>query len=311
MGYLENVISGPQLRPDIITVHGPDGVGKTTFAAGAPKPIFIVPEDGAGNLDVTSMPVPKSYSEIKAQIGELTHQAHEYQTLVIDSADWVEDMISDEICKNRGWVTLKDPGWAKGTDELLNIYRGFTKSLSELRKTKQMNIILIVHSEIKEFNDPLPEGGTAKYDRFQIKLQNKISSHVKEFSENVLFLNYEIYVKKDKRDTKHSAYGDGKRVLYTERRPAFDAKNRYDLPFNIELPKEIPWNAYALAREAGRAKLEDPTVLREKIKALLESNEDQTFTNAVCTSVTNAGGDARRLFKILQRLETHQNKGEK
>ena len=38
-------------RPPIIVVYGGPGVGKTTFAAGAPGAIFVRTEDGLGNIE--------------------------------------------------------------------------------------------------------------------------------------------------------------------------------------------------------------------------------------------------------------------
>ena len=40
------------LKPPRILVYGVHGVGKTTFAAGAPDPVFVVTEDGLGTLAV-------------------------------------------------------------------------------------------------------------------------------------------------------------------------------------------------------------------------------------------------------------------
>jgi AAA domain len=41
------------LKPPRILIHGVHGVGKTTFAAGAPDPVFILTEDGLGTLERT------------------------------------------------------------------------------------------------------------------------------------------------------------------------------------------------------------------------------------------------------------------
>ena len=43
-------------KPPRILIHGVAGVGKTTFAAGAPAPVFICTEDGLGTLDATQFP---------------------------------------------------------------------------------------------------------------------------------------------------------------------------------------------------------------------------------------------------------------
>jgi len=103
-----------------------------------------------------------------------------------------------------------------------------------------MNIILIAHAQIKTFADPAQPTG---YDRYQLKLNEKAAAVLREAVECVLFATYETTVVKEKGDKKGRGVGDGERVMYTERRPAFDAKNHFDLPF--EMP--LSWKAYAEA----------------------------------------------------------------
>ena len=43
---LATVTKAPVHRAPRVLIHGQPGVGKTTFAADAPSPIFICPEDG-------------------------------------------------------------------------------------------------------------------------------------------------------------------------------------------------------------------------------------------------------------------------
>jgi ABC-type iron transport system FetAB ATPase subunit len=44
-------ISKNVAKPPRIAIYGPPGIGKTTFAAGAPNPVFILTEDGLGDLE--------------------------------------------------------------------------------------------------------------------------------------------------------------------------------------------------------------------------------------------------------------------
>ena len=52
------------LKPPRILIHGVHGVGKTTFAADAPNPVFIVTEDGLGTLQVDHFPLAKTFDEV-------------------------------------------------------------------------------------------------------------------------------------------------------------------------------------------------------------------------------------------------------
>ena len=43
---------GPVAKPQKVVVYGPEGIGKTTFAAQFPDPLFVDTEDGTETYDV-------------------------------------------------------------------------------------------------------------------------------------------------------------------------------------------------------------------------------------------------------------------
>jgi hypothetical protein len=76
------------------------------------------------------------------------------------------------------------------------------------------------------------------YDRWELKLQKKVSPLLTEWADMVLFANYKTYVVNvDGQGTdkgKNKAQG-GHRVLYTTHHVAWDAKNRHGLKEELEL----------------------------------------------------------------------------
>ena len=62
------------LGPPRIVLYGVPGIGKTTEASFAPKPIFLPVEDGLGQLDVPTFPQPKDYSEVASAIDTLLNE---------------------------------------------------------------------------------------------------------------------------------------------------------------------------------------------------------------------------------------------
>jgi hypothetical protein len=217
------------LKPPRILIHGVHGVGKTTFAAGAPDPVFIVTEDGLGTLDVPHFPLARTFDDVMQALASLYTEEHVFRTLVVDSADWLEPLVWARVCKDQGWSSIEDAGYGKGYVNALDLWRQYIEGLNALRDDKGMAIVQIAHTDIKRFDSPEFE----PYDRYVIKLHTKASALLQEHSDVVLFANYRISTVKadvgfNKKVTR--ALGSGERLLHTAERPAFLAKNRYALP---------------------------------------------------------------------------------
>jgi hypothetical protein len=221
-------------------IYGPHGVGKTSFAASAPKPIFLQTEDGLGLIDRDTFGMLRTFDEVMQSIGSLYSEDHKYETLVLDSVDHLEPLVWAQACKDNGWANIEAPGYGKGYVAALDMWRAMIDGLRALRDDKKMSVILIAHSQISRFEAPDSE----PYDRYTPKIHKGASALLQEAMDNVLFANYRIStIKSDagfgKKITR--AVGGGDRVLYTEERPAFLAKQR----FNLEPMIPMDWDTYA------------------------------------------------------------------
>jgi len=99
MSLLEQVHTGQRHRPPRLLIYGIEGGGKSTLAADAPKPIFIPTEDGLDQIDCNSFPLARSFDDVMACLTALATEEHDYHTVVIDTADWLERLIFDAVCK--------------------------------------------------------------------------------------------------------------------------------------------------------------------------------------------------------------------
>src|SRR5690606_30901016 len=121
--------------PPRVVVHGDGGVGKSTFAAGAYKPIFLPFEDGLSGLEVDAFPLLRSYQDAIDALASLASGEHGYGTAVVDSLDWFEPLVWEKVCKDHGKKSIEEIPYGKGYAEALPLWRTFLDGLNHLRET--------------------------------------------------------------------------------------------------------------------------------------------------------------------------------
>jgi len=236
---LKSIRKNDAMAAPRIMVYGVEGIGKSTFGAGAPNPIYILTEDGLGSLKVDHFPLATSFQDVMDAISTLYKENNAFETVIIDSLDWLEAIIQREIEQK---YDAKDLAYGKGSLIAAEKWREILDGLNALRNDKGMAIILIAHTTIKRFDSPEVE----PYDRYQPKLQERSNAVVREWADAVLFANYKTIVKKDDvgfNQTNNRGISTGERLLFTSERPAYMAKNRYNMPESIPLS----WDAFAEA----------------------------------------------------------------
>jgi hypothetical protein len=237
--------SGSKNLPPRIVIHGPHGIGKTTFAASAPKPIFIPTEDGLVGVNIDSFPVATEFKQVKEALAAIAES--EYKTIVIDSADWLEALIHTHTSKENGKDNIEAFGYGKGYVLALQHWRELFKILDWYRTEKGMTVIFLSHSEIKRFDSPEADS----FDRYFIKLHKAASALMLEWADIVGFANWAMMTKET--DTgfgnkRTRGLGTGERILYLEERPSHIAKSRYQLPARIPLT----WSAFSEALQKSQ-----------------------------------------------------------
>jgi len=236
---LNQIRKGKTLRPPRIFLYSTHGIGKSTFASQSSNPIFITTEDGLDALDVSSFPKATTSKEVLEAVEQLYTQEHEFQTVVLDSADWLENIMINEIEKEHD---AKELAYGKSAVFLAEKWREILTAFDALRNDKNMTVIFIGHSEIKRFDSP----ETDSYDRYQPKLSSKGSALIQEWADCVFFANYKTVIKKEDvgfNKEKNRAISNGQRVIFTQEKPSYLAKNRYSLPETIDLN----WQAFITA----------------------------------------------------------------
>jgi hypothetical protein len=244
MSLLSQVVSAKKTRPRRIILYGVEGIGKSTWAAGSPSPVFISTEDGISDIDVPSFPQARSYSHVMQATYELANQQHEFITLVLDSSDWLEKFIFTQVCDTTGAKSINDPynnevNYGKGYTLAMGLWDAWLELANQCREAG-MNIVLIAHCHTPTFKDPSSDS----YNRYEPKMHKTISERLREWCDEVFFANYETYTQeKTEGFTKRIVgVGNGSRVLHTTEMPSHKAKNRLGLPPQISMDAAEYWS---------------------------------------------------------------------
>lgn len=248
MSLLAQIQRGRAPMPPRILVYGTEGIGKSTFASEAPKPIFVQTEDGLAQIDCDKFPLATSFEDVQQALAELHVQQHHYETVVIDSLDWLERLVWDAVCKEYGVKSIEkaDGGYAKGYTHALTYWRQIIDLLNALRSDKGMAIVLIAHARVEKFEDP----ESAAYDRYSPRLHKHAAALMCEWSDAVLFATRKFRTQSEdagfnRKRTIANAIGKdgGERILRCVGGPSCIAKNRFGIA--EELP--LSWAAFMAA----------------------------------------------------------------
>jgi hypothetical protein len=220
--------TGKKIRAQRVVIYGPESTGKTTLAAQMPNPVFLDTEDGSAHVDVCRAEI-KTWGDMTAGIAAIQNGDIKASTVIVDTVDWAEKMLTEEICKKAKKDGLEDFGYGKGYTFLGESFSKFLRSLDGLIE-KGSTVCVLAHSTVKRFEAP---DGAQPYDRYELKLSRQVSPLLKEWCDALLFLNWDTRIKQSETG-KGKAVGGKERILHTVHSAAWDAKNRHGLPDSIK-----------------------------------------------------------------------------
>lgn len=295
------ISSGIVKEPHFVLIYGPPGIGKTSFAAGAPKSIITGPERGSNQINTARFDDIKTYADTLKSIKWLRNEKHDFQSVGVDSLDTIEPLLWADVAKADGKKDIESVGggFQKGYVFALDHWRQFIEELQDLRRNRNMNIICIAHSQIKTMNDPTQ---MLPYDRFTMKLhENKQCSAIALWMaavDTVLFANTEDTVFKDRDKKVKTLNEEGVRKVYTRRRAAYDAKNR------LGLPSDLPLDYSAFSNAADLGQPNSIEMIREELADVATQIKNADVLTKMQAAIERAGSDAAALAKILNHART-------
>lgn len=212
-------------RPPIMLVYGEHKIGKSTFAADAPSPIFVQTEDGLQNIETSAFPVCKTYKDYLDALDWVRKKDHAYKTLVIDTLDWTEHIMWEHICAQKGWEQIGDGPYGAGYKLALREWERMMQEVRDINASRNMLVILLAHAKIKRFEDPEREG----YDRYMLDLYDKASDFICEAVDIIGFAAPNIATQSKKDGIVKAKIANAENVLHLQKSPAYEAGNRWGL----------------------------------------------------------------------------------
>lgn len=224
-----NITKGRIDRAQKVVIYGAEGIGKSSLGAKFPDPVIIDTEGGTAHMDVRRIDKPQSWEELLSIIKEIAGTPNICKTLVIDTADWAEQLVTTYLCSKYKQNSIESFGYGKGYTYLAEEFARLL-SACDLVIDAGIHVVIMAHAKMRKFEQPDEMGA---YDRWEMKLSKQVAPLLKEWCDHLFFCNYQTFVVTSENDTK-KAQG-GKRVMYTTHHPAWDAKSRVALPEVIDL----------------------------------------------------------------------------
>jgi len=285
---------GASERPQKITLYGVPGVGKSTFGADFPKPLFLRAEDGliGDQFSAVDSIEATTWERTLEALQSLAADTMGYKTLVIDTMDWLEPLCEDFVIRSAGKSSVKsleDFGYGKGQIHVAEEFRRLLAALDAINRAG-LTVLNLAHSTIKTFTNPTGDN----YDRYEMKLSKRVNALVGEWSDTILFANFETRTNKAYGELKAKATGGERRIIYTTHSAGWEAKNRHNLPDVMEM------DASALLSAMGHDMSGLITEARDVVGSMPEGEAKVKALAAIDANL----GDGRKLRAIIERAQT-------
>lgn len=223
----------------IITVAGDAGVGKTSFAATFPNPIFIQAEQGMQSIAADhrpdALPAIKTHEglgDFWADLGSLIRDEHDYKTLVIDSVTALDSLFIAELLSG-GAKSIAEAGGGYGAGfQIIAAQHQRVRKAAGMLRDRGMNVVFIAHTDTERV-DP-PDG--KEYTRTSLRLHRGSMQPYIDNVDAVALIKLQAFSKdSERKGGTGKAFSTGTRIMTLTTSVAHVSKNRFGITEDLEL----------------------------------------------------------------------------
>jgi hypothetical protein len=224
----------------ILGIHGMPGCGKSTTASKAPKPVAILAERGLPlGCSIDAFDDVETFEGVMAALKHLYADRGEYQTLVIETLDKVEELAIQHVCRSNNWKNIEQPSFGKGYVALEQEWQRLLRGLTAIRDKHGMLVLLTCHSEIVTISDPR----APSYSSYQMRLHKRTRGPTMDTCDAVFFMSEDLHVVTSGEGfrERNLARASPQRFLFGKGTPAYAAKHRFSdaMPGKIAIPLDF------------------------------------------------------------------------
>lgn len=245
------------VRGRAIVLNAVEGWGKTTLGAFAPNPVMILASREQGYLTLYGNKRVPAVEYCIAEtwnglIGNLPMVSSGIKTVVVDALGGIERLCHEHVCGTQfkgDWGERGFSSYQKGYELSLTDWMLLLKRLDDLRNERGIDVVILSHAKVRTFKNPLGPD----FDRYVADCHEKTWGVTVKWADAVFFGNYFEYTEKEK-NSEAKGKGGTTRLLYATHTAAFDAKNRFGMADEIEMPDDPTklWSTLETAMK-GRA----------------------------------------------------------
>lgn len=240
---LMDPVKAAKPTPTII-VTAIEGFGKTSLPSFGPSPAILMARGETGYRTLFNAGrVPKlpcaELGTWKETLDLLDRLAVKFDggLLALDALGGFERLCHEFVCARDfggDWGEKGFSGFQRGPDVSVTEWLGLLTRLEKIRVSHGIPIVLLSHSAVKPFKNPLGPD----FDRYVADCHAKTWSVTHKWADEVYFGNFVTVTVEDRQTKRKKGIGGRERVVYTRRCDAYDAKSRYGVPEQITMPED-------------------------------------------------------------------------